>query len=105
MLVAAGADPDHVASDSSKPVTHLTQIGVTPGPRHPGSILPLVKGKRNIELTSLSLSEEQVDTHYSLKLKFYVYLYQFFVGFFWGGGHLSPFMLLYYHQYFYTKLF
>ena len=55
-----GHDPDRVASDSSQPATHLTNIGVTPGPRHEGSIRPLVHGKRDIELTSLTLSEEQV---------------------------------------------
>ncbi|XP_031564340.1 glutamate-rich protein 3-like isoform X2 [Actinia tenebrosa] len=54
-----GKDPDLVAE--KLPEQALKVIGVTPGPKHEGSIQPLVEDKKDIELTSLVLDSEQVD--------------------------------------------
>ena len=54
-----GNDPDNVAGEEL-PEQALKAVGVEPGDKHEGSVQSLIEGKKDIEVTSVALTSEQV---------------------------------------------
>lgn len=57
-----GNDPDEVEAGGKGATSYLSRIGVKPGIPVEGSVTPMFEGKSDIDLNSIALSNEQVNT-------------------------------------------
>lgn len=57
-----GNDPDEVEAGGKGATSYLSRIGVKSGIPVEGSVTPMFEGKSDIDLNSIALSNEQVNT-------------------------------------------